>query len=123
MNDAEFRVIREALGITTDKLAILLSTTATQIQRWEHGTDSIPSTVSTNLNKIIVATETMILAEIEKARTLGYIETFRQDVELEAHAPEYASLGSLWHRRVANEVQAETDLSIRYPERRKSFKL
>lgn len=123
MNDAEFRVLREAIGLTTDKLAVLLRVSPTQIQRWEHGTDPVKQDIADDLRKIFVATETMILAEIEKARTLGYIETYRQDVELEAFMPEYASLGSLWHRRVASEVQAETDLPIRYPEKRKAFTL
>lgn len=123
MNDAEFRVLREALGITTEKLAALLKSEPQQIQRWEHGTDDVPEDIANLMYRILAATETMVLAEIEKARTLGFIETYRQDVELEAHRPEYASLGSLWHRRVANEVQAETDLTIQYPAKRKSFKL
>lgn len=116
MTDAEFKVVREHLGLSGDWLAGHLGVTPRTVRHWEQGKYAIPDGVRLELEDLERRTGEFVSGIIEKLMDCpepGLI-TYRSDAEYHAAHPETPWPAS-WHRavvaRVAQEVPA---LSIVY---------
>lgn len=117
MTPAEFRVVREFLGLTGDWLAGHLSVSPRTVRHWEAGRYPIPGGVRLEMERLEAETGDFI------ARAVGHLldmpdpvaVAYRSDVEYHAAHPEVA-WPAAWHRaviaRIALEVQG---LAITYP--------
>lgn len=116
MTDAEFKVVREYLGLTGDWLAAHLGVSPRTVRHWEQGKYAIPDGVRLALEELEQHTAEAVGQAVEQLMDLpdpGVI-TYRSDEEYHAAHPE-AQWPASWHRaviaRVAQEVPA---LSIAY---------
>ncbi len=118
MTDAEFRIIREYLGLTGDWLAGHLGVNPRAVRRWEQGLHPIPDGVRLHLEDLEQRTAEFIGGIVPQLLDLPDpgILTYRTDAEYHAAHPEIPFPAS-WHRavcaRIAQEVPA---LSIAYAE-------
>lgn len=119
MTDAEFRVVREFLGLTGDWLADHLGVSGRTVRHWEQGKYPIPDGVRLEIERLESLTGEFVGACVEKFADMppaSVVVTYRSDAEYRAAHPDGAFPAS-WHRaavaRVAQEVPA---LSITYPE-------
>lgn len=111
MTDAEFRTIREFLGLTGDWLAAHLGVSARTVRHWEQGKYSIPDGVRLAIEDLENRTGQFIGGCVEALMDLpdpGVI-VYRNDVEYHAAHPEIGFPAS-WHRaavaRIALKVPA-----------------
>lgn len=116
MTDAEFKVVREYLGLTGDWLAAHLGVSGRTVRHWEQGKYPIPDGVRLEMEDLEARTAAFVDGIAEKLMDLpdpGVI-TYRTDAEYHAAHPE-APFPASWHRaviaRVAQEVPA---LAIAY---------
>jgi hypothetical protein len=116
MTDAEFKVVREFLGLSGDWLAAHLGVSGRTVRHWEQGKYPIPDGVRLAMEDLEARTGEFISGVIQKLMDLpdpGVI-TYRTDAEYHAAHPEVPFPAS-WHRaviaRVAQEVPA---LAIAY---------
>jgi len=118
MTPAEFKVVREFLGLTGDWLARHLRVNPRTVRSWEQGRDPIPDGVRLEIEKLERVTAEFVSGVI--AKLMDYpgdpvVVTYRNDKEYHAAHPE-SPFPASWHRaviaRVAQEVPA---LSIVYP--------
>lgn len=111
MTAAEFRVVREYLGLTGDWLAGHLNVSSRTVRSWEQGKYAIPDGVRLELEDLEQRTAVFIGGIVEKLLDLpdpGVI-TYRSDQEYHAAHPEIP-FPAAWHRavvaRIAQEVPA-----------------
>jgi DNA-binding XRE family transcriptional regulator len=116
MTDAELKVVREHLGLTTRWLAEHLQVAERTVHRWEMGVSSIPDGVRVTMERLEQVTAGLVGAAVDAcndARDPTMI-TYRTDGDYRAHYPEQSWPAS-WHRalvaRVAHEVPG---LAIEY---------
>jgi len=116
MTPAEFKVVREFLGLTGDWLAEHLGVSGRTVRHWEQGKYAIPDGVRLEIEKLERQTGEFVSGIVGKLMDLpdpGVI-TYRDDAEYHAAHPEIPFPAS-WHRavvaRVAQKVPA---LSIAY---------
>lgn len=116
MSDAEFRVVREYLGLTPEWVAEHLAVSARTVRHWEAGKYAIPDGVREEMEKLEADTTLTINDVVARLLDLpeAGIVTYRSDAEFHAVHPEVTFPAS-WHRavvaRVAQEVPA---LAIAY---------
>lgn len=116
MTDAEFRVVREYLGLTGDWLAGHLDVSSRTIRHWEQGKYAIPDGVRLEMEDLERRTGEFVSGLIEKLMDIPdpVVVTYRDDTQYHAAHPEIQFPAS-WHRavvaRIAQEVPA---LSIAY---------
>lgn len=109
MTDAEFKVVREFLGLTGDWLAAHLSVSPRTVRHWEQGKYPIPDGVRLAIEDLEVQTGAFVTGCIEQLQDLPDpgVVTYRSDEEYHAAHPEIAFPAS-WHRaavaRIAQEV-------------------
>lgn len=117
MTPAEFKVVREFLGLTGDWLARHLRVNPRTVRSWEQGRDPIPDGVRLELEELERRTAAYVNAYIERLMDVPdpVVVTYRNDAEYRAADPD-SPFPASWHRaviaRVAQEVPA---LSIVYP--------
>ncbi len=111
MTDAEFRVVREYLGLTGDWLARHLGVSPRTVRHWEQGKYPIPDGVRLEMEDLERRTSEFVSGVIEKLMDIpdpGLV-TYRTDAEYHAAVPE-SPFPASWHRaviaRVAQEVPA-----------------
>lgn len=111
MTDAEFRTIREFLGLTGDWLAARLGVAPRTVRHWEQGKYPIPDGVRLAIEDLENRTGQFIGGCVNALMDLpepGVI-VYRSDVEYHAAHPEI-SFPASWHRaavaRIALEVPA-----------------
>ncbi|MFJ7418007.1 helix-turn-helix domain-containing protein [Streptomyces uncialis] len=116
MTDAEFRVVREFLGLTPEWLAGHLDVSARTVRHWEAGKYPVPDGVRLALEALERCTGEFIGGVVDKLMDLpdpGVI-TYRTDAEYHAAHPD-VPFPAAWHRaavaRIAQEVPA---LAIAY---------
>lgn len=116
MTAAEFRVVREYLGLSGDWLAKHLRVDPRTVRAWEQGRHPIPDGVRLRIERLEQETGEFVGRVVEALLDLpepGVI-TYRNDAEYRAVHPDLAWPAS-WHRavvaRVAQEVPA---LAIAY---------
>lgn len=116
MTPAEFKVVREYLGLTGDWLAGHLGVSPRTVRHWEQGKYAIPDGVRLEIEKLERQTGEFVSGIIGKLMDLpdAGVITYRDDAEYHAAHPE-SPFPASWHRavvaRVAQEVPA---LSIAY---------
>lgn len=119
MTDAEFKVVREFLGLTGDWLAAHLGVSGRTVRHWEQGKYPIPDGVRLEIEDLERRTGEFIDGIIPQLLDMpepGVI-TYRTDEEYHTAHPE-VPFPAAWHRavvaRIAQEVPA---LAIAYPAR------
>lgn len=111
MTDAEFRVVREFLGLTGDWLAAHLGVTGRTVRAWEAGKYPIPDGVRLEMEDLEARTGQFVSGIVEKLMDLPDpgVLTYRTDREYHAAHPDIPFPAS-WHRavvaRIAQEVPA-----------------
>jgi transcriptional regulator with XRE-family HTH domain len=117
MTDAEFKVVREYLGLTGDWLADHLGISSRTVRHWEQGKYPIPDGVRLEMEDLERYTGNFVSAVIDHLTDLpdpGLI-TYRTDAEYHAAHPEVQFPAS-WHRAVVARVAQEVpSLPIAYP--------
>jgi hypothetical protein len=118
MTDAEFRVVREYLGLSGDWLAGHLGVSGRTVRHWEAGKYPIPDGVRLAMEELEARTAEFVTGVITALLDLpdpGAI-TYRSDAEYHAANPEIPFPAS-WHRAVVARVAQEVPgLPIVYPD-------
>lgn len=116
MTDAEFKVIREFLGLTGDWLADYLGFSPRAVRLWEQGKHPIPDEVRIAMESLEARTSSFVGSAVVQLMDLpdpGVI-TYRTDAEYHAAHPEIEFPAS-WHRAVVARVALEVPgLAIAY---------
>lgn len=109
MSAAEFRCLREWLGLTTLWVADHLDVAERTVHRWEAGASRVPAGVSDEMLRLSEVTYDVLNGAVDQlmdAPEPGII-TYRTDEDYRAHHPEQDWPAS-WHRalcaRIADEV-------------------
>lgn len=109
MTGAEFRCLREWLGLTTDWTARHLGVAERTVHRWEADVSRIPRGVSDGLLRLSEITYEALSGIVEKLLDVSEpgVITYRTDADYREHHPEQDWPAS-WHRalcaRIADEV-------------------
>ncbi|MBW1600916.1 DUF1870 family protein [Streptomyces sp. JJ66] len=116
MTDAEFRVVREYLGLTGSWLARHFGVTERTVRHWEQGKYPIPDGVRLGMEDLERRTGEFVSDCIEQLLDLpepGTI-TYRNDAEYRAAHPDIEFPAS-WHRAVVARIAQEVPgLAIAY---------
>lgn len=116
MTDAEFKAVREYLGLTGDWLAAHLGVSPRTVRHWEAGKYPIPDGVRLEIEDLERRTGAYVSAVIEQVMDVPdpVVITYRNDEQYRQADPT-SPFPASWHRmvvmRVAQEVPA---LSIVY---------
>lgn len=118
MTDAEFRVVREYLGLTGEWLAGHLGVSSRTVRHWEQGRYPIPDGVRLTIEQLEADTASFVAGIVASLNSHSHpdvtVVTYRNDEEYREAHPEVPFPAS-WHRaliaRVAQEVPA---LAISY---------
>lgn len=116
MTPAEFKVVREFLGLTGDWLAAHLDVSPRTVRHWEQGKYAIPDGVRLALEDLERLTGEFISKAVDSLMDLPEpgIVTYRDDAEYHKAHPESGYPAS-WHRAVCARVAQEVPgLSIAY---------
>lgn len=111
MTDAEFRVVREYLGLTGEWLAGHLGVSSRTVRHWEQGRYPIPDGVRLAIEQLEADTAGFVSGIVASLNSHPdpdvTVMTYRNDEEYRAAHPDVAFPAS-WHRaliaRVAQEV-------------------
>lgn len=117
MTDAEFRVVREHLGLTGDWLAGHLDVSPRTVRHWEQGRYSIPDGVRLAVEDLEQRTASFVGALVEKLLDVPdpAVLVYRNDDEYREAHPEIKFPAS-WHRAVVARIAQEVPgLQIAYP--------
>ncbi|MFD9721080.1 helix-turn-helix domain-containing protein [Streptomyces sp. NPDC059076] len=118
MTDAEFRVVREHLGLTGEWLADHLGVSPRAVRHWEQGKYAIPDVVRLEMQSLEARTAEFAdkaVAALSDMSEPGVL-TYRSDAEYHNAHPEI-SFPASWHRAlVARIAQTVPGLAIAYPE-------
>ncbi|WP_405149417.1 DUF1870 family protein [Sphaerisporangium sp. NBC_01403] len=116
MTDAEFKVVREFLGLTGDWLAGHLGVSPRTVRHWEHGKYPIPDGVRLALEDLEDRTGEFIGGCVKALMDVPdpALLTYRTDEEYHAAHPEIPFPAS-WHRAVVARIAQEVPgLAIAY---------
>lgn len=116
MTDAEFRVVREYLGLTPETLAALLKVTPRTVRHWEQGKYAIPDGVRLEIEDLERRTGEFVSGLIDKIMDIPdpVVITYRDDAQYHAAHPDIPFPAS-WHRAVVARIAQEVPtLSIVY---------
>lgn len=119
MTDAEFKVVREYLGLTGDWIAAHLGVSPRTVRHWEHGKYPIPDGVRLEMENLEASTGQFVSGIIQKIMDLPDpgVVTYRTDAEYHAAHPEIPFPAS-WHRAVVARVAQEVPgLAIAYADK------
>ena len=122
MTDAEFRMVREFLGLTGDWLAAHLGVEPRTVRRWEQGKYPIPDGVRLEMEDLERRTGEFIGGIAKKIMDIPdpAVVVYRNDAEYHATHPEIEFPAS-WHRMVVARVALEVPaLAIVYADRAKT---
>lgn len=116
MTPAEFKVVREWLGLTGDWLAEHLGVSPRTVRHWEQGKYAIPDSVRLRIEDLEARTAQFADGIAEQLMDVPdpAVITYRDDDEYHAAHPDITFPAS-WHRAViARVAQAVPGLSIVY---------
>ncbi len=116
MTDAEFRVVREFLGLTGDWLAGHLGVSPRTVRYWEQGKYPIPDGVRLEIEDLEQRTGEFVAAVVSKMLDVAdpVVVTYRSDAEYHEAHPEIGFPAS-WHRAVVARIAQEVPgLAISY---------
>ena len=117
MTPAEFRVVREFLGLTGDWLANYLGVSPRTVRHWEQGKYPIPDGVRLAIEHLEKITAEFVADVVEKLMDYPdpVVVTYRNDAEYRAAHPD-SPLTAGWHRAVIARVAQEVPgLRIVFP--------
>ncbi|MCL2089866.1 MAG: DUF1870 family protein [Micrococcales bacterium] len=118
MDAAEYRALRELLGVTGDHLAGLLGVTPRQARKWEQGSAQVPIGVTAELGEMVDETNATVAKIVAEHPTDQPLTTYRTDHDMLADHPGTRWTAS-WHRSVvARAVSARPELQIVYADER-----
>ncbi len=105
MTDAEFRVVREFLGLSTDWLADYLNVNPRTVRHWEDGTHPIPDGVRLEMEELEASTAAFVSSVIDKLMDVPEptVVTYRTDQDYRRALPDVPFPAS-WHRAVIGRV-------------------
>jgi len=108
MDPAEFRVIREYLGLTGDWVAGFLRVNPRTVRSWEQGRDRIPDGVRLRIEQMEASTAETVTSTIDALMDAPdpAVGTYRSDLHYQAWEPD-AGWPASWHRAVIARVAAE----------------
>jgi hypothetical protein len=108
MTDAEFRVVREFLGLTGDWLAEHLDVSGRTVRNWEHGKYPVPDGVRLEVERLERQTGEFVGAVVAQLLDVPdpTVVTYRSDAAYHAAHPEIPFPAS-WHRAVLARVALE----------------
>lgn len=121
MTAAEFRILRDQLGVTTAWLAEQLGVAERTVRRWEAGTSEVPAAAAADLHAIAAATDEFVAAVVDELATappeddgVRWVLAYASDAVYRAYHPD-SPWSAGWHRaamgRVAEQV---TGVRIHY---------
>lgn len=116
MTDAEFRVVREFLGLTPEWVADHLGVSARTLRHWEAGKYTIPDGVRLELEDLEARTAQFVAGVIGQLMDVPDpgVVTYRTDAEYHAAHLEIPFPAS-WHRAVVARIaQGVPGLAIAY---------
>jgi DNA-binding transcriptional regulator YiaG len=119
MSDAEFRVLRESLGLTADWLAGHLSVSNRTVRHWEQGKYPVPHGVGKTLRDLEEETAALVketadeLLEDYATGPQPEITVYRTDEAYLASDPEPVRSAS-WHRAFVARVAQQAPVTITY---------
>lgn len=116
MTPAEFKVVREFLGLTGDWLAAHLGVSPRTVRHWEQGKFAIPDGVRLTIEALEARTGAYVAQCVVKLMDLPDpgVVTYRDDVEYKAAHPN-AEFPASWHRAVVARIAQEVPgLSIAF---------
>ena len=101
MTDAEFRMVREFLGLTGDWLAAHLGVAPRTVRRWEQGSYPIPDGVRLEMEQLEATTGRAVGELVDALRDTPdpLVRVYRNDGEYHAACPE-SGFPASWHRAV-----------------------
>lgn len=111
MTPAEFKVVREFLGLSCDWLAAYLNVSPRTVRHWEQGKYHIPDGVRLAVEELEQRTATVVSGTVDRIMDVPdpVVVTYRTDADYHAAHPDNDFPAS-WHRavvaRVAQEVPA-----------------
>ncbi|GAA3267606.1 helix-turn-helix domain-containing protein [Streptomyces lavendulae] len=117
MTDAEFKVVREYLGLTGDWLAAHLGVSGRTVRHWEQGKFPIPDGVRLAMEDLEARTAQFIEGVSAKLMDIPDpgVLVYRTDAEYHAANPG-SEFPASWHRAVVARVAQEVPgLRIGYP--------
>lgn len=122
MTSAEFRVIREFLGLTGDWLAGHLDVNPRTVRAWEQGKYPIPDGVRLEMEDLERRTGAFVAGCVKQIMDMPEpgVVTYRSDEEYHAAHPEVPFPAS-WHRAVVARIAQEVPgLVIVYPDAKRN---
>jgi hypothetical protein len=108
MTPAEFRCMREYLGLPLNWVASNLGVTERTVNRWENGVTPIPDHASADLAHLVEYTGRCVEKIMRTRKQHGQLITTTDDDMVVDGFP------ASWHRMVCARVAAETGLAVRY---------
>jgi DNA-binding transcriptional regulator YiaG len=116
MTDAEFRVVREYLGLTEEWLATHLGVSSRTVHHWQEGKFAIPDGVHVAVDHLQALTGEFVEDCIERSIVQPSVLTYRTDAEYDAAHPEQSWPAS-WHRAAAGQIaEGVPSVTIAYAE-------
>ncbi|RLP76343.1 DUF1870 family protein [Mycetocola tolaasinivorans] len=108
MTPAEFRAVRESIGLSIEAITRLLSVSRSIVQKWEAGASPIPAGVADALTVL----ESRFYDQVEKLldESAPEILVYRRDLESWADT----GLPARWHSQAAAQARATTHATISY---------
>ena len=105
MTDAEFRVVREYLGLTGDWLGAHLGVSGRTVRHWENGKYAIPDGVRLEMEDLERRTAEFVAAIVYKLMDVPDpgVLTYRADADYHAAHPDVPFPAS-WHRAVVARI-------------------
>lgn len=118
MTPAEFRVAREALGLSGPWLAAHLGVSDRTQRHWESGRYQIPDGVRLEIERLLADADQHVTAYIKRMREMSEPVMITYVTDEQYHAAHTDSpYPASWHRAVAARVSREVPgLSIVYPQ-------
>lgn len=108
MTDAEFKVVRESLGLTGDWLAAHLGVNPRTVRDWEQGRSRVPDGVRLEMERLEDYTGRCIGAYVDALMDLPDpgVYVYRTDEQMRAADLEF-DMPATWHRAVIARVALE----------------
>lgn len=113
MTSAEFRILREQLGVTTDWLAEQFGVDHRTVRRWDTGASRVPDGVAADMDRIRAATDDFVdqvASEVVDADQEQLV-VYRDEVQFRESWPGL-NYPAGWHRAAIGRVAAETGIRI-----------
>jgi len=117
MTNAQFRTIREFLGLTGDWTATHLGVSPRTVRHWESGRHPVPADVTLAMGILEARTALFVSEHVEELNSLPdpVMHVYRNDAEYHA-ACRASAFPASWHRAVAARVALGVPgLRIEYP--------